>query len=78
MTNQTQYFTVFGGSYVPEHHASDERLDADGRRTRKRDPSAVASWIVFCTLVAGISVFAAEISFFASGANRWLEAGLMQ
>ena len=75
MMNDTQYFTVFGGSYVPEHH----RVDYAGfeQTQSKRDPSAIASWIVFCTLVAGISVFASEIAYFATDANRWAAAGLM-
>ena len=73
--SNTQYFTVFGAAYVPEHHQGDGHTDVS-RPISEPDPRAVASLVVFSALVTGMSVLAAEI--FANGANRWLEATLMQ
>jgi hypothetical protein len=55
-------FTVFGGSYIAERHNDNYRFDVD----RRVQPNTGASWLVLCTLVAGISVFAAEIARFTS------------
>ena len=63
MSTDNAYFTVFGGSYVAEQH--NDRFDVAPRR---RAPSAAASWIVCGSLIAGISVFAAEIAVFAYAA----------
>jgi len=60
MFKDTRYFTVFGNAYVPEHHANGNRFDI-GPSVRSQRTGA-ASWLVLCTLVAGISVFAAQIA----------------
>ena len=67
MNNDSQYFTVFGSFYIPERHRGNH--PAVNLAQLKHHPSAVASWIVVCTLIAGISVFAAEIAYFATRAG---------
>lgn len=56
MFRNRPYFTVFGGSYVPERHAPVYGFEA-GRKAQTG-----ALWLVLCALVAGIGVFAAEIA----------------
>jgi hypothetical protein len=60
MFKDTRYFTVFGNAYVPEHHTDGYRFDVDPK-VRART-SATASWLVLSALVAGISVFTAQIA----------------
>lgn len=60
MTRDTQYFTVFGSAYVPERHYDSYRFDV-APNTRAHRPDA-ASWLVLCSLMIGISVFAAQIA----------------
>jgi hypothetical protein len=62
MLSANPYFTVFGGSYVVERHNDNYRFDIDQRGRRR----VATSWLVLCTLIAGISVFAAEIAHFGS------------
>jgi hypothetical protein len=56
------YFTVFGASYVPEHHIEHYRFDSDPN-ARFCAPTIAAVWVVPCALIAGISVFAAQIAY---------------
>ncbi len=56
MFRNRPYFTVFGGSYVPECHTLGYGFEAS------RKAHTGASWLVLCALVAGIGVFAAEIA----------------
>ena len=58
MTRDTRYFTVFGTAYVPEDHNDGYRFDV-APKTRRPD---AASWVVLCSLIVGISVFAAQIA----------------
>jgi hypothetical protein len=60
MFKDTRYFTVFGNAYVPEHHTNGYRFDVDPTVRSRR--TGAAAWLVLCTLVAGISVFAAQIA----------------
>ena len=50
---------MFGGAYVPEHH-NDYCFDLNPKKRASAGSSA--SWIVCLALLAGISVFAAEIA----------------
>ena len=59
MFRGTQYFTVFGGAYVPEHH---NEYCFDLNPKKRASAGSSASWIVCLALLAGISVFAAEIA----------------
>jgi len=60
MTRDTQYFTVFGNAYVPEHHSDSYGFDvAPSTRAYGAD---LASWAVLCSLMVGISVFAVQIA----------------
>jgi hypothetical protein len=71
MFKDTSHFTVFGGAYVAERHRSDFRFDVDPR-SRARQPGT-ASWIVLSALIAGLSVIAVELSYFAAGAHVWTQ-----
>jgi hypothetical protein len=59
MPKTSSYFTVFGG-YVPEHHIEHYRFDID---PDARAPTLTGLLAVPCALIAGISVFAAQIAY---------------
>ena len=62
----TRYFSVFGSTYVPEHHDEDHRRFVE--RTIASEPaSGVAGlWLVFYVAVIGLSVAA------NSGVAKWI------
>lgn len=72
MLNDPPHFTVFGGAYVPEHHNACGCADLDGPAVRRRDLAAGASWLVFSTLILGLTICAAEITFFAGRSSGLL------
>ncbi len=72
MSRTNSHFTVFGGSYVPECHLDHHGFDI--APTARAEPAALLA--VPFALIAGISVFAAQIAYLA-GAHRLLEAGLL-
>jgi hypothetical protein len=57
----TRYFSVVGAAYVPERHADSEDCSATAA-VAGAEPSLAASWIVLIGLIAGISIFAGEVS----------------
>jgi hypothetical protein len=59
MPNTSSYFTVFGG-YVPEHHIEHCGFGVD---PDVRAPTLTGLLAVPCALIAGISVFAAQIAY---------------
>jgi hypothetical protein len=61
----TRYFSVVGPAYVAERHADDDN-DAAHAPAADAEPSLTASWIVLIALLAGVSVFAGEISVISS------------
>ena len=60
-SDPTRYFSVVGPAYVAERHHSDDNHPASGTLAGA-EPSLTVSWIVLIALIAGISVFAGEIS----------------
>ncbi len=54
------YFTIFGGSYIPDCHARTHARTQGFRLERKAGDGP--SWLVFCALIGGIGIIAAEIA----------------
>lgn len=64
MLKDKPHFTVFGGAYVTERHNEvpcPGFLSSAGQRRDARGPS----WLVVSTLILGLTICAAEITFFA-------------
>lgn len=60
-SDPTRYFSVVGPAYVAERHADSDHDTARGVLAGA-EPSLTTSWIVLIALLAGISVFAGEVS----------------
>ena len=62
----TRYFSVVGAAYVPERHAGSHNSFEAAPAVRLSDSDLRVSYLVLLALVAGISVFAGEISLLPS------------
>jgi hypothetical protein len=76
-SDPTRYFSVVGPAYVAERHADSD--DSGAVHAAGTEPSLTVSWIVLIALIAGISVFAGEISILSSiGLTTDLMAAVVQ
>jgi len=64
------HFTVFGGAYVPEHY-NEINCCESGAIASVRDDSGPA-WLVISSLLVGLTICAAEITFFAGRSSGLL------
>ena len=65
-SDPTRYFSVVGSAYVAERHFDSDDNSAPCASVAGAEPSLTASWLVLIALLAGISVFAGEISVLAN------------
>jgi hypothetical protein len=78
-SDPTRYFSVVGPAYVAERHADSDDSGAVHAVGTETEPSLTVSWIVLIALIAGISVFAGEISVLSSiGLTTDLMAAVVQ
>jgi hypothetical protein len=59
----TRFFSVVGAPYVGERHIGD---DHEATPAPNAEPSLAASWVVLISLLAGIVIFAGEISILST------------
>jgi hypothetical protein len=62
----TRYFSVVGAAYVPERHAGSHNPFEAAPAVRPSQIDLRVSYLVLLALLAGISVFAGEISLLPS------------
>ena len=62
----TRYFSVVGAAYVPERHADSQNSFDAAPAARLSEIDLGVSTIVLLALVAGIAVFAGEVSLLPS------------
>jgi len=66
MLEPTRFFTVVGAAYVPERHADTDSSKASCPAARPAEIDVSASSVVLLALIAGIAIFAGEVSILAS------------
>jgi hypothetical protein len=78
-SDPTRFFSVVGAAYVSERHADSEDRSATPATLAGAEPSLTASWIALFVLLAGISIFAGEISVLSSvGLTTDVRAAIIQ
>jgi len=54
----TEFFTVVGAAYVPEHHVDDSNRIREASETRSPETGVAALWLVFYAVIFGYALFA--------------------